>query len=108
VDYSFRVRQKYRLSVVGDARVYHYSRPLALSRNYVLGRHQVVNRTYFVRKMRIFSRPAFMWALLGQLIHNVLSSLVRRESSGLRRAAGNVVGFVDLLGGNKQILGHYK
>ena len=109
VDFSYRVKRRYRLFVVGDARVYHYSRPISLERNYLLGRHQVVNRAYFVDKMKTFSKPAFGWSLTGQFIHNLLSSVSRRNSAGLRRAAGNLVGFFDLVTGQtKQISGHYK
>ena len=109
VDYSYRVRQEYQLFVVGDARVYHYSRPIPLERNFVLGRHQVVNRTYFVRKMNLFSRPAFAWAIFGQLIHNLMSTARRRNSAGLRRVFGNLVGLYEVLTGElKQIPGHYK
>jgi GT2 family glycosyltransferase len=108
VDYSFRVRQKFRLFVVGNARVYHYSRPIALERNFLLGRHQVVNRTYFVRKMRKFSNAAFAWSITGQFFHNLMSSVARRNTAGIRRAMGNLAGLTDLLSGRTQISGHYK
>lgn len=109
VDYSFRVRQKYKLAVVGQARVYHYSRPVALQKQFLLGQHQVVNRTYFVRKLDRFSYPAFWWSLTGQLVFNVISSLSSRNSAGIRRAAGNISGFAKIIAGRvTQIHGHYK
>lgn len=109
VDYSFRVRQKYRLFLVGDARLNHYSHPVALDRNYVLGRQQVVNRVYFVRKMGTFSNAAFGWALFGQFVHNMAATVTRRDSAGVRRAAGNVSGLAEvLLRGVRQVHGHFK
>jgi GT2 family glycosyltransferase len=109
VDYSYRVRQKYRLFVVSEARAYHYSRQIPLNKNYILGRHQIINRTYFFCKMKSFSRSAFVWALFGQFLHNVFSSIIRRNSAGLRRAAGNLTGLYQLMTcGIQQVPGHYK
>jgi GT2 family glycosyltransferase len=109
VDYSYRVHQKYRLFVIGEARVNHYSRPVPLERNFLLGRHQVINRTYFVKKMKKFSQLPFAWGIVGQVVHNVASSVARRDTAGIRRAGGNLLGIYDVLTGHlKQIEGHYK
>lgn len=109
VDYSHRVARQHRLFVVGDARCYHYSRPIALSREYTLGRQQIANRAYFAAKLGGFSRPALAWAFLGQMLINLASSLRRFDTAGLRRFAGNVVGLAALLAGDRrQIANYYK
>jgi GT2 family glycosyltransferase len=109
VDYSFRVGQKYKLFVIGDARVWHFSRPIPLKNHFTLGRHQVTNRTYFFTKMKTFSRPAFAWALTGQFLHNIMSSVRRKNTAGFHRAIGNLVGIFDIASSQlKQIPGHYK
>ncbi len=109
VDYSYRVGQQYQLFVVGDARCWHFSRPIARNREFAVGRQQVVNRLYFFRKMGTFSPGALAWAFLGQSLLNVASCFRRREVGGLLRFAGNIAGLMSLLGGRlTQIGGYYK
>jgi GT2 family glycosyltransferase len=109
VDFSYRVSRKYRLFVLSDARVHHFTRPIRLASQFTLGRQQVVNRLYFIRKSGAFPAPAVTWALFGQLVFNVLAGLADRERAGWRRAAGNVDGLLDVMRrGLSQIGGHYK
>jgi GT2 family glycosyltransferase len=90
VDYSYRVSRSYELYVVGDSRCMHYSRPLSDSRQRAFGQQQIYNRVYFVRKMRSFSSPAVVWALLGTFIMNV-GALVRHADQPRRdRVLGNL------------------
>lgn len=107
VDYSHRVARGHKLFVVGEARCYHYSRPIALAREYTLGRQQIVNRAYFVAKLGGFSKAALAWAFFGQALTNLASSLRRRDSAGLRRFAGNMAGLLSLALGDRRQIGNY-
>ena len=109
VDFSYRVSHQYRLYVVADARVWHFTRPIRLASQHTLGRQQVVNRLYFIREAGTFSVPAIAWAMFGQLVVNLATSLVRCDSAGLRRFAGNVAGLVAIIRGHMgQITNYYK
>ena len=109
VDFSYRVSQKYQLCVVGKARVNHYSRPIRLESNYDIGKQQVLNRLYFIRKVGGFSKLLTTQALVGQMVFNIASSLLHFDSAGYRRFLGNAVGlFAELTGQTDQVGGHYK
>lgn len=110
LDYSYRVSRKYRLFVVGSARTWHFARPMADSKQYELGRQQVFNRLYFIRKMDSFSMPAVAWGLFGLLALNLLAVLRHpAHKPTRRRLAGNLVGLVAALRGRKQSFeGHWK
>ncbi len=109
VDFSYRVGRRYRLFVVADARVNHFTRPIRPASQYNLGRQQVINRIYFIRKSGAFSAPAVCWAMFGQLVHNLLAGLVHFTEGGLRRLAGNVAGIFALSrGGTSRIENFYK
>lgn len=99
LDFSYRVSRDHRLWVVAAARVWHWHRPVMLSRQYGLGVQQVVNRFYFYRKIGSFSSLSLGWALLGQCLLNIALSVVQRDSAGLRRFAGNLKGMADVLRG---------
>jgi glycosyltransferase involved in cell wall biosynthesis len=109
VDFSFRVSRSWRLFVVANARVLHMTRPIRLSSQYTLGRQQVINRYYFIRKSGCFPRAAVAWAMFGQFIGNISASLIRLDSAGLRRFLGNVCGLSEVLRGRvDQITNYYK
>ena len=105
VDYSYRVGRKYQLVVVAGARVQHLSYPIRKDRNYLLGKWQAINRIYFVRKNPELSLPLCLWALWGQLLLNVAKSIAERNSVGLRRATGNLVGLFRLATGRTNTTG---
>lgn len=109
VDFSYRVSRHYTLHVVADARVLHMTRPIRLSSQYTLGRQQVVNRLYFIRKAGGFSGVSVAWGMFGQLIVNLGASLFHFDSAGARRFAGNLAGFRDVMRGRMgQIANFYK
>lgn len=109
VDFSFRVSRTHKLFVVGDAKTLHMTRPIRLSSQFTLGRQQVVNRLYFIRKMGCFSTAAVMWGLFGQLIVNAASSVAQFSTAGLRRCGGNLVGLTETIRGRSdQISNYYK
>lgn len=104
LDYSLRVSRKYRLAVVADARLDHLSWPIRREMNYTLGRWQVVNRYYLVRKHGL-SRPAFWWSMVGQLVTNAAKAIVERDTALARRMAGNVAGVAAVALGREERIG---
>ncbi len=109
VDFSHRVRRAHPLFVVGEARVNHYTRPISREREFDVGRQQIINRLYFIRKLGGFPSIAVAWALLGQILLNAASSMRRLNSAGLRRCAGNLAALTQwCVGGEQQIGGFYK
>ena len=105
VDYSYRVGKKYELMVVADARLDHLSWPIRREMNYTLGKWQVVNRYYFVRKHAELSRAGFWWAMLGQMVVNAAKALVDRDRGMANRAAGNLAGAAALAFGRRERIG---
>lgn len=93
LDYSYRVGKQYRMAVVPDARIQHLtSTSVRRDRNYLLGKWQVVNRVYFVRKHHELSLPLCVYALAGQVVVNAVKFVTDRDVGALYRAAGNCVG----------------
>jgi len=107
VDFSYRVSRQFRLYVLAEAKVWHFTRPIRLASQHTLGRQQVVNRFYFIRKAGTFSEPAIAWAMFGQLIVNLAASLVRLDSAGLRRFMGNLSGLYAVIRGQTGQIGNY-
>ena len=97
LDFSYRVSRRYQLWVVADAKLSHWPHPIRIERNIDLGKQQMVNRVYFVRKMQCFGRLPVMWGLFGQAVRNVLESLKQRNRAGLLRLWGNVLGLKDIV-----------
>jgi GT2 family glycosyltransferase len=107
VDYSYRVSRKHRLFVIEDAKVWHFTRPIRAASQRTLGRQQVINRLYFIRKAGSFSPAAVTWAMFGQLVVNLAASIVRLDGGGFRRFVGNVSGLADALRGRIDQIGTY-
>lgn len=111
IDFSFNVRQRYRLFVVAAARLAHYSRPPRDDRQFLLGKWQVVNRMYVVRKYRErgLSRVSAWWASAGLIAIYGFRALLRLDLRYWNRMRGNAAGVVsELLGRREQIGGHLK
>lgn len=97
LDYSHRVAQTHDLYVVAEARCWHWPKPVRIEQNYTLGRQQVLNRIYFTRKFDHFSQIAFLWAMFGQSVRNLIEPLQTRDRAGWLRLRGNFRGYADLL-----------
>jgi GT2 family glycosyltransferase len=111
IDFSFNVRGRYRLVLLAEARLAHYSHPVRPDRQYLLGWWQVVNRMYFVRKYRHRGMSVWSawWTTTGLIVLNVLAAIWRRSPQHWNRARGNVAGLFSLLTGrNPQVGGHLK
>lgn len=95
LDYSHRVARDYELYVVADARCWHWPRPILMEKNKVLGRQQILNRIYFMRKLGGFNRLAFLWAMVGQSVKNLLETLFTGSPAGWLRFRGNLTGLYE-------------
>ncbi|MDX8409021.1 MAG: glycosyltransferase [Mariprofundales bacterium] len=110
VDFSYRVRERFRLAVVAAARVAHYHHPIRQDRYQLLGKWQIINRLYLVRKHRHrgLSMISAWGASIGLVAVNVVLSMRHRDLNGLRCAWGNLLGMVMELRGEKALSGHLK
>ena len=111
IDYSYGVRGTYRLGVVAAARLAHYSRPVRLDRQMLLGFWQIANRMYFVRKYRDRGlKPSAAWfSSLSLALLNFGAGVLRRDRAYLHRFAGNIRGMMfEVAGKRVQIGGHLK
>jgi glycosyltransferase involved in cell wall biosynthesis len=97
LDFSYRVSREYELWLVADARLWHWTRPIRPERNVDLGKQQIVNRMYFVRKLGTFNSLLVAWGLFGQAVRNLGESAAQRNRAGLLRFWGNLIGIKDLL-----------
>jgi GT2 family glycosyltransferase len=93
LDFTYTISKQCKLYVVSDAWVTHHSSPIKNS--YLLGKKQVVNRIYFVRKHRELSLPRCLGALSLHTGFNLALGLILRDGGHLKRALGNAVGFTE-------------
>ena len=111
VDYSYGVRERYRLFVLAAARLAHFTLPVRPDRQFLFGKWQVVNRMYIVRKYRhrgLSLRKAWGASLL-LLVSNSVRGILYRQSGLWDRGLGNMAGIVsELRGGSEQIGGFLK
>ena len=111
VDYSYRVRERYRLFVLAAARLAHFTLPVRPDRQFLFGKWQVVNRMHIVRKYRhrgLSLRKAWGASLL-LLVSNSVRGILYRQSGLWDRGLGNMAGIVsELRGGSEQIGGFLK
>jgi GT2 family glycosyltransferase len=105
LDYSYRVGKKYKLAVVGDARVQHFSPPIRKEINFVLGKWQMINRMYFVKKNQDLSVPLCYWALSGQVLVNSAKALAKRDRALFMRVLGNILGMTRVVRGRLDRIG---
>ena len=111
VDYSYGVRERYRLFVVAAARLAHFTKPVRADRQWLFGKWQVVNRMHIVRKYRHRGlSPSKAWSASFMLLAaNLIRGIVRRQRSLCDRGMGNLAGIVcELRGKSEQIGGFLK
>jgi glycosyltransferase involved in cell wall biosynthesis len=107
VDFSFNVGGRYRLMIVAGARLAHYSPPVRPDRQFLLGRWQIVNRMYFVRKhrQRGMSLARAWTASVAFAVLNAVYAL--RDRQYWARARGNCAGILDEFCGRRSQLGGF-
>jgi len=97
VEYTYRVSRKYRLCVISNAWVNHYSTPIKNS--YLLGKMQVVNRIHFVRKHEELSSARCYLTLVLHMFFNVAVGALLRDLGYFKRAWGNCIGLSQVAAG---------
>ena len=109
VDYSYGVRERYRLFVVATARVAHFTQPVRADRQWLFGKWQVVNRMHIVRKYRHRGlSPYKAWSASFMLLAaNIIRGIVRRQRSLWDRGLGNLAGIGSELRGKSEQIGGF-
>ena len=92
LDYTYSISRKYRLCVLSNAWVTHYSSPIKDS--YLLGKKQVINRIYFVRKHPELSMWRCSFTLVLNMLFNTAVGTLLRDVGYFRRAWGNGIGLI--------------
>lgn len=95
VDFSYRVRKKYKLFILKDAQVEHESRMQSLGNSFVLGKNEVMHRLYFVKKYPDLSLGLCCWGLLGLFLNNITKGVSNNDKRYKIRAKGNIYGFME-------------
>ena len=111
VDFSFNIRKKYKLALVANAKVAHYHHPILPEKYILLGKWQIVNRLYFVRKYpdRGLSITKAWLSSFSVILLNLTLSLIHADSNRLRCALGNILGIgIALTDKDRQMGGHLK
>lgn len=96
VDFSYRVGKKYKMYIIADAHVQHFIKPERIEFSSALGKMEVVNRLYFVRKNQL-SIPLCYWALSGLLLNNVVKAILGVDIRYIYRVKGNLLGFIHII-----------
>jgi len=111
MDYSFNIGEKYELVLLSDAKTEHHHHPIRGDRYYLLGKWQIVNRLYFVRKYkhRGLSMSEAWIANFILILLNLSVGLIRLDYNRLRLTLGNIIGvFISITSKDTQISGHLK
>lgn len=104
VDYSYRVSRKYRLFVLGDARLWHFSRPMTAESQIKFGRQLIYNRVYLARKMG-FPPLLIAWGVMLQMLANFALCIVQPGRLTFRRFLGTWGGLWAVLSGQSKPIG---
>ena len=111
VDFSFKVGETYRLVVVASAKIVHNSPPIKPDRYFLLGKWQIVNRMYFVRKYRKrgLSLGKAWSTSVTMLLVNFTKGVFLLKRTYVAQSRGNFEGIIgELLGRKEQIGGFLK
>jgi GT2 family glycosyltransferase len=111
VDFSFNVKNKYKLFIVADAKLAHYSLPINPEKQYILGKWQIFNRMYIVNKYhsRGLSYKKAWIATVGMIIMNLGIGLIKQDNNAFNRCFGNIyAAFKQLIGKYEQLNEHLK
>jgi glycosyltransferase involved in cell wall biosynthesis len=109
VDFSYTVGEKYKLMLISDAKTAHHQHPIRPDRYFLLGKWQITNRLYFVRKHRLrgLSLTKAWLASISVLLLNSILSITRIDLNRARCALGNIMGIVITLTDKNQQIGGY-
>jgi glycosyltransferase involved in cell wall biosynthesis len=99
-DFSFPVAKKYRLVLIHSAKVTHNPPSFNPENLKHLGMMAVINRYYFVSKNKELSIPLFFWASVGEILINVMQSVLKLNFGGVQTAVGNIMGIWYIIKGD--------
>lgn len=106
VDFSFNVRSEYELFLVAKAKLAHYSKPVKPEKNFTLGKWQIFNRMYIVKKYRGrgLSITGAWIATISLIFLNLSIGILKLDRNALNRCLGNLYGsFMQIIGKENQI-----
>lgn len=92
VDFSYRAGKKYKLFVVAGAKVLHQNSLENPNFSFSLGKMEIVNRLYFVRKNPPLSVGWCYWSCLGFFLNNIIKGVFPGNRRYWNRAGGNLAG----------------
>jgi glycosyltransferase involved in cell wall biosynthesis len=111
IDFSFNIGEKYQLVLLSEAKTEHHHHPIRGDRYYLLGKWQIVNRLYFVRKYihrGLSVRNAWIASFSIALV-NLVAGIYRADYNRVRMSFGNIIGiFISIIKKDVQITGHLK
>jgi glycosyltransferase involved in cell wall biosynthesis len=111
MDFSFNIGEMYKLVLLSDAKTEHHHHPIRKDKYYLLGKWQIVNRLYFVRKYKYrgLSIPLANLASCSIFLINIVAGISRLDYTRFSMALGNISGvFIALFRKDAQISGHLK
>lgn len=111
VDFSFNVKNEYELYLVSNAKLAHYSRPVKAEKYFVLGKWQIFNRMYIVKKYRHrgLSITKAWVATLGLIFLNLAIGLTKQDKNAINKGLGNICGaYKQFMGKEEQLIEHLK
>jgi len=97
VDFSYRVGKKFKLVVNSDAKVRHLMDISKSGMNFKIGKKEVINRLYFVKKHQELSAKLSLWSNVGGTIRNFSSGLILFNMGHIIRAFGNLIGILNYI-----------
>lgn len=107
VDFSYRVGKQYKLVVNADAKVLHLMDTSKRGMNYKIGKKEVINRLYFVKKHQELSVKHSLLASLGGVLRNFARGLFFFNPGYIIRAIGNMKGLIDYMIFNDEVFHRY-
>ena len=106
LDFSYRLKKKYRLAVVATAQYLHLPSKSGRDDSLRFGRKEVINRIYFVRKNIELSKIKCYFALIIRMLLSFSQFLIKGEMCFFRRFIGNILGMFESLQGRIEFLLH--
>jgi len=111
IDFSFNIGEKYKMVLLKEAKTEHHHHPIRSDKYYLLGKWQIVNRMYFVRKYKHRGLSIYSaWvASFSVFLVNIVAGLFRLNFDRLKMSLGNIVGmYISVTNKDMQIFGHLK
>ncbi len=101
LDFSYRVSKKYKLIVVADAKYYHYPAESGRGNEYEIGRKEVINRLYFIKKYPELSLFKCFLMLIIRVFYSLFLGVLKFKKTYFQRAFGIVGGLFSLYADKK-------